>query len=334
MMPRMMAMMALALTVSGCATGDDPELLTGSTKPLAPTLEADVPSEYAAAYLPRIAGRVEGVRQSSRPNQIFQTVLYPNPGYGGGENRLTVSIAPPSSGSSYFQAPTQREIVSEMRKALPGAAMAIANAAGQNMHGLFGYAIGSAGKGGTCIFAWQTAREVSREPSTGFDRLKRSRYAAKIRLRYCHPTMTEASLVSLMAGLRIREISPTTLEMLRFAEGAGVAARPSYGLAQPETVKPRPVAARPVAAKPKRVARTTPVARTDAETTALLPAAPRVLKPGELTAYKNAQRAVPLTPEAVVAKPALALPGATQADAPDLQVKLIAPAVPLPSDLD
>lgn len=329
MMPRMMAMMALALTVSGCATGDDPELLTGSTKPLAPTLEADVPSEYAAAYLPRIAGRVEGVRQSSRPNQIFQTVLYPNLGYGGGENRLTVSIAPPSSGSSYFQAPTQREIVSEMRKALPGAAMAIANATGQNMHGLFGYAIGSAGKGGTCIFAWQTAREVSREPSTGFERLKRSRYAAKIRLRYCHPTMTEASLVSLMAGLRIREISPTTLEMLRFAEGAGVAARPSYGLTQQAVVKPRPFAT-----KHKRVTRPAPVARAGAETTALLPAAPRVLKPGELAAYKNAQRAVPLTPEAVVAKPAPALPGATQADAPDLQVKLKAPAIPLPGDLD
>lgn len=329
MMPRMMAMMALALTVSGCATGDDPELLTGSTKPLAPTLEADVPSEYAAAYLPRIAGRVEGVRQSSRSNQIFQTVLYPNPGYGGGENRLTVSIAPPSSGSSYFQAPTQREIVSEMHTALPGAAMAIANAAGQNMHGLFGYAIGSAGKGGTCIFAWQTAREVSREPSTGFERLKRSRYAAKIRLRYCHPTMTEASLVSLMAGLRIREISPTTLEMLRFAEGAGVAARPSYGLAQQAAVKPRPVVT-----KPKRVTRTTPVTRAAAETTALLPAAPRVLKPGELAAYKNAQRAVPLTPEAVVARPAPALPGTTQADAPGLQVKLKAPAIPLPGDLD
>lgn len=333
MMPRMMAMMALALSVSGCVTGNDPELLTGSTKPLAPTLEADVPPEYAAAYLPRVAGRVEGVRQSSRPNQIFQTVLYPNPGYDGGENRVTLSIAPPSAGSSYFQAPTQREIVLEMRQSLPGSAMRIASTAGQNMHGLFGYAIGKAQKGGTCIFAWQTAKEISREPSTGFERLKRSRYAAKVRLRYCHPSMTEASLVSLMAGLRIREVTPTTVEMLRFAEGAGVTARPAYDLAEPVAVVQRPVAARKIAAKPAKITRKKLEARDSAETKELAKA-PRVLRPDELAAYKSAQRDVPLKPHAVVPKHVPALPGATRTSATVSGANFTAPAIPLPGKLD
>ncbi|MCY0151615.1 hypothetical protein OEG86_04475 [Hoeflea alexandrii] len=82
MMPRFMAMMALAFSVSGCATGDDPAVLyTGSIKPVGPPLIADVSPDYAAAYLPPVAGRVEAVRQSSRPDQIDQSILYSNAGY-------------------------------------------------------------------------------------------------------------------------------------------------------------------------------------------------------------------------------------------------------------
>lgn len=107
MTSRFMAMMALALSVSGCATGDDPTLVTGSIRPEAPALIADVAPDYAAAYLPQVAGRMEAVRQSSKPDHVFQTILYPNAGYEAGENSLSVSIAPPSSDRSYRQAPTR-----------------------------------------------------------------------------------------------------------------------------------------------------------------------------------------------------------------------------------
>jgi len=286
MIMRFMAIAAFVLSVSGCATGIDPTITTGSVKPVAPTLIADVAPEYAAAYLPQVAGGIEAVRQSSKPEQVFQTILYLNRGYESGENSLSVSIAPPSSGKSYYQAPSQREIANEMRTVLPGIAMTIASVPGENLQGPFGYAIGRASGGGSCIFAWQIAEDISRSDQVGFSRLTSKRYAAKLRLRYCHPSLSEAALVSLMSGLKVREVSATTLEMLRFAEGSGVSARPatpSVVVLSSVVVSARPVA-QPVktvaksAAKPALASVERPVGN-----------APKVLTPSELQVHAGAQ---------------------------------------------
>ncbi|AKI02374.1 hypothetical protein IMCC20628_03690 [Hoeflea sp. IMCC20628] len=305
-----MAMMALALTASGCATGDDPLMVTGAIKPVAPTLIADVSPDYAAAYLPQVAGRVEAVRQSSKTDQIFQSVLYPNPGYGDGENELSVDIAPPSKGTSYFQAPTQGQVTREMRAALPGVKMQVSTAVGQNLHGPFGYAIGQRASGGSCIFAWQTAEDISRADQTGFGRFTRARYAAKVRLRYCHPSMSEGGLVSLMSGLRIKEVSGSTIEMLRFAEGSGVAARATYAT---ETVQARPVV------EPAKVAVTASRKKDPDDVAMPVRNAPRVLKPGELAGYAQAQAKATV----LVAN-----------TAPEATAIYKAPAIPLPGDLN
>lgn len=327
MMPRLMAMMALVASLSACTTGDDPDLFTGSIKPQAPTLSADVSPEFAVAYLPQVAGRVEAVRQTSQTDQIFQTVLYPNPGYGVGENRLTVAIAPPGTNQSFYQAPTQRQIINEMRAALPGVPMQINSSAGQNLQGPFGYAIGRTTDGANCIFAWQTAREISRAPATGLGLLGRKSYAAKIRLRYCHPTMGEASLSSLMAGLRIREVTPTTVEMLRFAEGTGVAARPAYAAQEPSVIQARPVALKPASDPVVRVKSSLPET---AKVAAPVRNAPRVLKPAELAGYANAQ-----TGGSPVLKPASAAATALETPGKPVSVRVVeAPAIPLPGDLN
>lgn len=306
---RITAMMALALSVSGCATGDDPTLVTGSIRPEAPALIADVAPDFAAAYLPQVAGRMEAVRQSSKPGHVSQTVVYSNPGYGAGENTLSVSIAPPSSDSSFRQAPTRREITNEIRTALPGTAMAIAAAPGQNLHGPFGYATGPGADGGACIFAWQHTKDISRSEETGFGKLARSRYAAKIRLRYCHPSMSEVALVSLMSGLRVREISDATIEMLRFAEGSGVPSRAGYASGSPR----EQLVAAPARHVVKSASRPAVV-----EEESPLPSAARVLKPGELQASAGALPAKPVTVAAAGA-------GAAPNRKP--------PLVPLPGDL-
>ena len=280
MVLRFTAVMAIAVSASGCTTGIDPAITTGSVKPVAPTLIADVAPNYAAAYLPQIAGGIAAVRQSSKPERVSQTILYPNPGYEVGENSLSVSIAPPSSGKSYYQAPTRREIAHEMRAVLPGITMAIAPAPGENLQGPFGYAIGRTADGGSCIFGWQIAKNISRSDQMGFGRLARPRYAAKLRLRYCHPSLGETALVSLMSGLKVREVSATTLEMLRFAEGSGARSRP----ATPRAV----VSARPVAPPVKTVAKA--AIKTAAATGGSpLRDAPRVLKPSELQVYARAR---------------------------------------------
>lgn len=281
---RIMAITALALTVSGCVSGIDPTLSTGSVKPVGPALIADVAPEYAAAYLPQNAGGIEAVRQTSKPDQVFQTILYPNPGYGAGENSLSVSIAPPSAGKSFYQAPTTREIKAEMRAALPGTAMAISAAPGENMQGPFGYAIGRASGGDSCIFAWQIAENVSRTEQTGFGKLSSRRYAAKVRLRYCHPSLSEAALVSLMSGLKVREMTAPTLEMLRFAEGSGVPAR-AVNVSAPEPVR---AAAKPVKTVAKAVRK--PVVKAVEKPVGK---AAKVLKPSELQATASVRRETP-----------------------------------------
>jgi hypothetical protein len=293
MILRFMAIPALVLFASGCVSGIDPTISTGSVRPVGPALIADVAPEYAVAYLPQVAGGIEAVRQSSKPEQVFQTILYPNRGYATGENSLSVSIAPPSAGKSFYQAPTSREIVSEMRAALPGIAMAIAPAPGQNQQGAFGYAIGRTADAGTCIFAWQIAQDISRSDQAGLSGLGRSRYAAKLRLRYCHPSLSEAALVSLMSGLKVREVSATTLEMLRFAEGSGVSTRPAIPSVVPSVV----VSARPVAQPGKTVAKS---AAKPAVASVESPVgnAPKVLKPSELQVYAGVQPDTPgMVPE-------------------------------------
>ncbi|MGJ8572121.1 MAG: cellulose biosynthesis protein BcsN [Hoeflea sp.] len=307
MIMRFMTIAAFALSTSGCATGVDTTMYTGSVKPVAPTLIADVAPEYAAAYLPQVAGGIKAVRQSSKPEQVFQTILYPNPGYQAGENSLSVSIAPPSSGKSYYQAPSQREIANEMRIALPGIAMTIASVPGENLQGPFGYAIGRASGGDSCIFGWQIAEDISRSDQVGFSKLASKRYAAKLRLRYCHPSLSEAALVSLMSGLKVREVSATTFEMLRFAEGSGVSARP----ATPGVV----VSARPVAKTVKTVARSAAKPAV-ASVERSVGNAPKVFKPSELQVYAGVQPdiagMVPKGPSSLTVKrqaPTVPLPG-------------------------
>ncbi|MCO6409006.1 MULTISPECIES: cellulose biosynthesis protein BcsN [Hoeflea] len=317
MMPRFMAMMALAFSVSGCATGDDPAVLyTGSIKPVGPPLIADVSPDYAAAYLPPVAGRVEAVRQSSRPDQIDQSILYSNAGYLAGENELTVSIAPASSAKSYTRAPTQREIINEIRTALPGARLQISPSIGRNSIGPFGYASGPAAAGGSCIFAWQNAADISGETrkGKGFGLLTGSRYAARVRLRYCHPEMNEAALVALMSGLRLREISAGTIEMLRFAEGSGVTGRRGYDMSTAEPAK----VIKTAGTSAKTGVRRASSEKAPPESAGPVSGTPRVMMPAELAGYSAAQATKPV----LVAKS-----GATTI------TRSSAPLVPLPAGL-
>ena len=115
---------------------------------------------------------------------------------------------------------------------------------------------------------------------TGFGRLSSKRYAAKVRLRYCHPSLSEAALVSLMSGLKVREMTAATVEMLRFAEGSGVPAR-AVNVAAAEPVR---AAAKPIKTVAKAVRK--PVAKAIESPVGK---APKVFKPSELQAGSSVQ---------------------------------------------
>lgn len=268
-MKKLSLTLALMLPLTACSMTTDKSIVTSSTKAIAPTLASEVDPIYAVAYLPSIAGPISSVRQSSGNNRVHQTVLYPNFGYGGGENQIIVDVAQTSSNKVYYQAPTRREILGEMKRFFPTMNMAIDQNPRENLHGIYGYAYGKSKIDGNCIYAWQVIKNVTRKDLVDLQRLLQPKYASKVRVRYCHPTKTTDQLLVLMDGFRVKEVASSSLEILRFAEGAGYA-------------KPAPVLAQPViAATPVRV-KTRPKVKSIKRQAETVPKGPRVLLPTEL----------------------------------------------------
>lgn len=229
---------ALPLFMAGCTTVDDPFLETGSVRPDALPLASEVSPEFAAAYLPAASGRIESVRQAGRGYYLEQAIVYTNGTASAGENVLTVRIGRPEGEDTTFRrAPTRRAILSEMRSALPGVAMAIEPVLGENVHGVYGYATGSLGPSGSCLYAWQYARRVSpASGDTAVDRLRSPAYAAQVRLRFCHPEIPRERIAALMNGMRLKPVTRETFDMLRYAAGSGQIRK------QPVLPKAEPVA--------------------------------------------------------------------------------------------
>lgn len=273
-------MAALAAGLAGCSGATDRTLVTGSVRPaatavVAPTLVSEVAPEYAVAYLPAIAGPVAGIRQSSSRDKVAQVILYPDSGYGEGENALEVTVTSTTLDARYFQAPTLRDLQLELRRRFPDVAMKIVQVPDENLAGIFGYAIGRSATGGQCIYGWQTVRAASRNDKQGLARFQATDFAAKVRLRYCSRSLPETALVSLMRGLRLREVNDATIDMLRFAEGSGSLAR-----AAPQAfAAPAPVAATPAPEIRPRPARREAAAVVDDASPIDIPRAPRTAMP-------------------------------------------------------
>lgn len=268
-MKKLIIALALTLPLSACSLTTDKSLLTSSTRAIAPTLASEVDPNYAVAYLPSVAGPITSVRQTSGNNRVHQTILYPNYGYGGGENQIIVDVAQTSSSKVYYQAPTRREIVSEMKRFFPTMKMTIDQNPGENLHGIYGYAYGKSKVDGNCIYAWQVIRNVTRKDLVDFQRILQPKYASKVRLRYCHPTKTTEQLLVLMDGFRVKEVTSSSLEILRFAEGAG------YSKPVIQRVEPV-IAKQPIKVKTKSKVKTTK------REAVVVPEGPRVLLPTEL----------------------------------------------------
>ncbi|WP_411037029.1 cellulose biosynthesis protein BcsN [Shinella sp. BYT-45] len=235
---RWLILAALSLLGTGCTAVHDPFLETGAIRPDAPPISTEVSPEFAAAYLPSVSGRIESVRQTVRDNYFEQAIVYSNATASAGENVLTVRVGTPSEGAGFLRAPTRRAVLAEMRQALPGIAMTINAAAGQNAHGVYGYATGPLGASGSCLYAWQFAKRVSPLRETAMGRLETGSYSAQVRLRFCHPAIPEDRIASLMAGMRLKPITRDTFAMLQYAGGSGFTrGQPAFAVAEPAAVE-------------------------------------------------------------------------------------------------
>jgi hypothetical protein len=231
---RSLLSLGLLAALAACtAVAPDPFLTTQAVKPEAPTIASDVSADFAAAYLPTLAGGIQSVRQSVANNSLKQDIVYANQTSLAGENLLTIEVGPPET-ADFLRPPSQARVMREMRAALPGLDPAISPVVGDNVNGAYGYATAVAGKG-SCIYAWQYIKQVTPADSTGIDKFTRRRLAANLRLRYCHPSIPAERIHVLMDGLRVKDINSRTIDMLRFAAGSAGVARPDA------VVTPEPV---------------------------------------------------------------------------------------------
>lgn len=279
---RWLILAALPFLAAGCTAVPDPFLETGAIRPNAPPISTEVSPEFAAAYLPSISGRIESVRQTARDGFFEQAIVYSNATASAGENVLTVRVGTPSEGVGFLRAPTRRAVLAEMRQALPGVAMTINAAAGQNMHGVYGYATGPLGASGSCLYAWQFAKRVSPLRETAMGRLETGNYSAQVRLRFCHPTMPEDRIATLMAGMRLKPVTRDTFSLLQYAGGSG------YMRSQPVLARSEPVVLVEESVEPRRKPKRQVVEEKRAEEPAVIRNAVRVPLPGEAEARKVA----------------------------------------------
>ena len=290
---RRLILASLPFLAAGCTAVPDPFLETGAIRPDAPSIATEVAPEFAAAYLPSISGRIESVRQTARDGFFEQAIVYSNATASAGENVLTVRVGTPSEGATFLRAPTRRAVMAEMRQALPGIAMTISAAAGENVHGVYGYATGPLGASGSCLYAWQFAKRVSPLKETALGRLETGNYSAQVRLRFCHPAMPQDRIAALMGGMRLKPVTRDTFAMLQYAGGSGYARS-----AQPVLAHAEPVVLVEEDAQPRRTPKKHRVVVEEkrAEEPAIIRNAVRVPLPGETVEKTAVVTAKEVTP--------------------------------------
>lgn len=244
----MIPLFLLSVALSGCTSVEPDPFLTASVEaPHAPTIASEVAPGYAVAMLPVTAGGIRTVRQTVRKDYLQQTVVYGNTERGFGENVITVEVGRPDLDSAYLSAPSRRQIHAEMRAALPGVPMQIRSLSGSNIQGPYGYATAPYGESGSCLYGWQYVKPAIGNPLAAMAAGKHA-YRFQVRVRFCHPSMPEDRIGTLMDGLRVRSVSAETMSMLEFASGSGAMAA-VQPLAEPiaEPARPKPVHRRQVA---------------------------------------------------------------------------------------
>lgn len=272
-MKRHLAALALAaISLAGCSSVMPDPFLTATARPDAPPIASEVAPQFAVAMLPAAAGRIKGVRQIALSNYVQQQIIYENATRTFGENHVTVEIGAPVFDNKFLRPPTARQIYKEMRDSIPGVRMVIRQGLVQNLQGIYGYATGSFGTGGSCIFGWQTVNfNKSRTPLTFMQTIDR-KYHMQVRLRYCHPSIPEDRIVLMMDGLRVKPVTDDTMTMLKFANGTGSMA---YAAPAEEDVPvisqpmPQPIPQAPRKVVERRPAVVTKVAPVNLDTVAL-----------------------------------------------------------------
>ena len=302
-MKRVFPAIALASMLASCTSVvDDPFLRTGAVEGNWPSLATTVSPEYAVAALPGLPATT--VRQTGAKGKVEQTIVYANATDLAGENVLSVTIDPYARITRSNGAPSRPQVEAEMRNVLSGVKMQISPVIADNAYGVFGYATGSIGKSGSCVYAWQFAKNI--RPYDGAQFATTSG-AAQVRLRYCSPSIAADRIVALMQGLRLNPASSQNVQALGYAAGPGAFA--PLPLAVPfEQQEARPIAAETAVAAPVRQVKRPAVAENPSVDTATVEPAEKTKK-----IIVNAVK-VPMPGEAAAIAAADTVPAVVQQD--------------------
>lgn len=268
---------AVAAMLAACATA--PQLTTSGTS-------KTVLTEAALAMPPPGGPAIVEVVERRYSNATQQDIALSTSSNISGQNVLRVqffgpvdqSLAGQSTLSDRSLATTN--ISSELRSRFPGVSMRRSPYYVQNRYGPFGYAVGRASGGDTCLYAWQRIRPA------GQTTLVSNKGTISLRLRICDRTMTEAQLLSVMYGIMInayfRDLTwnpygatPPPAEGLG---RPGAAMLPRAGGEEFSSVLP-PVEQPPARQRNIRQARTPTPAPPAAQPVAVQPVGPRVPPP-------------------------------------------------------
>jgi len=218
------------------------------------------------AQLPPAAGEVVGVLQSRVSGVFTQRIVLAGDRDSGGENTIVVMVDAnerrPGDFSLAVPRPTQTLIAAELEGQFPGVDMRLSTLWNRNAFGPFGYAIGKAPQGVTCLFAWQYA--PGRAPGLVMDAAADSRAASmpeaptSVRVRLCRAHAGESEMVAWIRALQVFPPGSSAPYVDPAFEGAGPLgagdALTAAGAPGPFFLAP-PAAAEPVAhrrAKPAR----------------------------------------------------------------------------------
>jgi hypothetical protein len=180
--------------LAGCASS------TGIRVPQAATVVA---TENAFALPPPGGPAIVNIVQHEFSNAVQQDIYLYTSASVPGQNVLNITFYGPV-GSQYddrkdlgYVSLRDSDIDRQMRRAIPGVAMARSPYYVQNNFGPFGYAVGKRG-GDTCLYAWQQIRSSANAQAAFVNR-----GTVQVRLRLCDAHATEQQLLRVAYGYTI-----------------------------------------------------------------------------------------------------------------------------------
>lgn len=218
-----LACAAALIALAGCA----------STRAVQePRTATTVPLSEAMIFPPPGGPGLLSVVETNYANAVHQDIALATSARTPGENRISITrfLAAGGDGNDGELADrelSQIDLYAETAAAWPQVQLLRSPFYVQNLYGPFGYAVGGAPTGDTCVYAWQRIEPTLR-PSGSI-----ARGAVSIRLQLCDRTQDEQTLLNVMYQMRLRDpvYAPARASILIGTPGAVILPQSPYGVA-------------------------------------------------------------------------------------------------------